>query len=296
MFRSSLNRKIFGVFGAVLMTFNSFAWGPWDKGAKLREKWFPHIGSSNYKDPILPFIYPDAQVTHSQFIMLLEKLSAKQRRDLWKAINKDKEPSHEITAKELEKELLWVSSSVVTYPFKNEVNYHETVKWLAKKNGVHPAECAAATTFQLERRIMEKIFAKLWDKLNPNQRKKILEEAGLDPNKSVAYAALSASSLLATVGIASAVMGFSFYIIAAKTVVVVAAALVGASAATTISAVALLCGPIGWTIAGIAAVSGALILGGPNAMKTAAFVVALHSMKAAAMAKSGMDISKYVLK
>ena len=96
-------------------------------------------------------------------------------------------------------------------------------------------------------------------------------------------------------GTTSALLGFSFYIIVAKTLVVVAAA-IGIPAATTISVVAMLCGPIGWVIAGTSAVIGLLLLGQPDAMKTAAFVIALHSVKATAMAKSGVDISKYVLK
>lgn len=300
MFKSSFNRKLFGVLGAFLMFFNSFAWGPWDRGRAIRKKWFPEIknvAGGAYKDPLLPFIHQDAQVSNSQFFELLENLSPEQRKNLWKALNAtNKDPEKSVTAKLLSKELLWKSSSWTTYPFKKEVNYHETVKWVAKKLDVHKAECEAATTFQLERRIMEKVFAQLWDKMSQEQKQKILEEAGFSYSDAAAYSALGAAALLGTLGVTSAVMGFAFYIIVAKTVVVAAAAIFGFTAVTTITTVAALCGPIGWVIAGLSAVTGALLLGGPNVSKTAAFIVTLHSIKARAMAKSGIDISQYVLK
>lgn len=292
MFNNSLSRKLFGILGTFLMVLNSFAWGPWDRGTDLRKQYFPETQKS-YKDPLLPFIHPEARVSIGQFRALIGALSAEQRKDLWKAL-KEKEPANAVTPAALEKELLWVSSSILTYSFK-DLDYHETVKWVAGKVGVHPAECEGGTTFQLERRVMEKLFAKLWEKLTKEQREKVLKDAGLEPSQVTSYSALTASALLAAMGTTSVLLGFTFYIIVAKTLVVVAAA-IGIPAATTISVVAMLCGPIGWVIAGTSAVIGLLLLGQPNAMKTAAFIIALHSIKATAMAKSGVDISKYVLK
>ena len=89
-------------------------------------------------------------------------------------------------------------------------------------------------------------------------------------------------------------MGFGFYIIVAKTIASAAAFLFGVNVATTIATVAMLCGPIGWTIATVSAMTGALLIGRTNVMKTASFIIALHSMKAVALAKSEIDISKYV--
>jgi len=292
MFKNSLSRKLFGVLGTFLMALNSFAWGPWDRGTDLRKKYFPEVKKS-YKDPLLPFIHPEARVSNGQFRALIGALSAEQRRDLWKSL-KGKEPAKAVSAGELEKELHWVSSSALTYPF-NDLDYHETVKWVAGKVGVHPAECEGGTTFQLERRVMEKLFAKLWDKLTKEQKAKVLKDAGLEPSQVASYSTLTASALLATMATTSVLMGFPFYIMVAQTLAVVLATL-GVSVTTTISVVAMLCGPIGWVIAGTSAVIGLLLLGQPNAKKTAAFVIALHSIKATAMAKSGVDISKYVLK
>lgn len=296
MFKNSLSRKLFGVFGTFLMALNSFAWGPWEQGNSPQGEVSAEVKTES-RDPLVPFINHDSSESVDQFRTLLEALSPEQRKDLWKALGeKDANPPAVVTPEDLESKLRWVSSSWITYPFnKKSFDYHETVKWVAGKVGVHPAECEGGTTFQLERRIMEKLFAQLWDKLTPEQKTKILKEAGLESSKATALSALTASAMLVSLGTASALMGFAFYIIVAKTIVVVAAS-VGITAATTISAVAMLCGPIGWIVAGTSAVIGLLLLGQPNAMKTAAFVIALHSIKATAMAKSGVDVSKYVLK
>ena len=191
-------------------------------------------------------------------------------------------------------ELRWASKHWITYRFA-KFDYHETVQYVAEKLGVYKAECSYATTFQLERRIMEKIFAELWDKLSVEERRQILAESGIEPNNAAAYSTMTAAVLLGSLGATAVIAGFPFYIIVAKTVVVAAAAVFGASAATTITGVSILCGPIGWTVAGIAAVTSAILFGGPNVAKTAAFIVALHSIKANAMQKSGIDIAPYVL-
>ena len=81
-------------------------------------------------------------------------------------------------------------------------------------------------------------------------------------------------------------MGFGFYIIVAKTIASAAVFLFGVNVATTIATVAMLCGPIGWTIATVSAMTGALLIGRTNVMKTASFIIALHSMKAVALVKS----------
>lgn len=297
MFKNSFNRKLFGIFGALLISLNCFAW-PWDTGSWLRKKFFSKKEDTapvKYVDPLLPFVHAEERVALDQFRGLISNISAEQRKDLWKALKgKDAEPAGEISAEELEKELRWASKHWITYRFA-KFDYHETVQYVAEKLGVYKAECSYATTFQLERRIMEKIFAELWDKLSVEERRQILAESGLEPNNAAAYSTMTAAVLLGSLGATAVIAGFPFYIIVAKTVVVAAAAVFGASAATTITGVSILCGPIGWTVAGIAAVTSAILFGGPNVAKTAAFIVALHSIKANAMQKSGIDIAPYVL-
>ena len=112
MFNNSLSRKLFGILGTFLMVLNSFAWGPWDRGTDLRKKYFPEVRKS-YKDPLLPFIHPEARVSNGQFRALIGALSAEQRKDLWKAL-KNGAPANAVTPAALEKEWHWVSSSILT--------------------------------------------------------------------------------------------------------------------------------------------------------------------------------------
>ena len=46
MFKSSLSRKLFGLFGTFLIMFNSFAWGPWDAGQNLLKKCWKNVRNS----------------------------------------------------------------------------------------------------------------------------------------------------------------------------------------------------------------------------------------------------------
>ena len=275
MFKNSFIRKFFGIIGTMLISLNCFAW----------------------RDTVAHYVSFNSNMRSTQFNIVLKKLPSEQRKILWQALNTTvKEPGFEVTAEKLKDEFIWASSHWITYSFKSNADYHEEVKYVAKKLGVHNAECETATTFQLERRIMEKIFANLWDKLSQEQRKQVLQKAGIDSSNVAGYASLTAAGLLATLGTTAAIMGFPFYIIVAETIVVAAAALFGASAATTIGVVATLCGPIGWGIAAIAAAGGAILLGGPDVTKTASFIVAFHVMKVEGMKYAGFEIAPYLLK
>ena len=135
----------------------------------------------------------------------------------------------------------------------------------------------------------------MWDKLTQEQREKILEESGVAPSNIGVYAALSGSGLIAAIGTSAAIMGFPFYILMAKTVAV-AAATFGISVTTTITAISVLAGPIGWTIAGVGAAASLFLIGRADASKTAAFIIQTHIFKVLAMEKSGVDYKKYLLK
>lgn len=253
MFKKSFGFKLSGIFCALVFALNCFAW-PWDTGARLRKKFYGREDTQvKYQDPLLPFIHADKKVTHEQFRELLMNISADQRKELWKALT-GKDAQREISAGELEEELHRAGKHWITYRF-TQFDYHETVQYAARKLGVNNDECSYAATFQLERRIMEKIFAGTWDKLSEDERRQKLAEAGLEPDNIAAYSAMTAAVLSGLSGTAS-----------------------------------------GWTAAGIATVAGALLTGGPNVAKTAAFIVGLHSIKVDAMKKSGTDIAPYVLK
>ncbi|HMP17758.1 MAG TPA: hypothetical protein PKD72_12095 [Gemmatales bacterium] len=194
--------------------------------------------------------------------------------------------------RKIEKELLWISSSIFTYPF-SDVNYHEIVTWVAEKSGVAEYLRKEASTFMLEREIQKQLFAQLWDKLDAKQRMELLRK--LDPNGSIkdkaAVAALSGAAVLGTLSATVLFTGFAFYTTMSITISTVAgffgltlpfAAYTGAS-----SLVAFLTGPIGWTIMGLAGIAGLALAGRANEKKTAAFICQIHAFKVAALLASG---------
>src|SRR5690349_15514309 len=86
--------------------------------------------------------------------------------------------------------------------------------------------------------------------------------------------------------------GFTFYTSMSVAISVVAsslglalpfAAYMGAS-----SIVAFLSGPVGWTIAGILGIGGVALSGRANPDKTTAFILQIHSLKAAALVAAGV--------
>lgn len=306
------NRKLMTVTSISLacMTFCMPVYGfnPSKWGKKIHSKIFPaeepaKQSPAPYKDPLLEYIYPEKIVSPEGCRKFFSHLNKEQMGALWKALKGgDEDVPSDLNVTKLNKELLWASHHWATYLWEKysgdqleKIDYTEIVRWTAEKLDVPPAECKYASTFQLEHAICEKILARMWDKLTPEQREKILKESGIAPSNAVAYAALSGSGLIAAIGTSAAVMGFSFYIIMAKTVVIAAAGL-GVSVTTTISAVSLLAGPVGWAIAGVCATAGLCMIGRADASKTAAFIIQVHIFKVMAMEKSGVDYKKYLLK
>lgn len=214
-------------------------------------------------------IYPEAKISPNQFMSQLEKMPDGQRMALWKALElTDRKPDKEITAWELNDRLLWESFSALTYHIKKVFDYHDTVKWLAKVIGL-PAAPQTTTTLQIEREIMEKIFADCWDRLKPEQRKEILERIGLSGR----VAKVKGKDVISDSRIQA-----KFYQLAKLTFAAVKKANPHQSPEEVVSSVR------------------AFWKGGPNAKKVASFVIALHLWKADEMIKSEMDISQYLWK
>lgn len=255
------------------------------------------------KDSLSEYIFADKTVTSSDFKEFLEHCSLERKKLLLLSLcktsgEKEKKAIEDkaiIFSGEIEKEACWVSSHWVTYKFK-DFDYHETVKWVAKKTGVEKAECEYATTFQLEHSICEKLFARMWDKLSVEQRKTLLKDAGFSSSDIPGIAAVGGGAAVLALGAAANLAGFSFYILMAKTLVPVVSAITGATAATTITAVSVLCGPVGWAIGGCCLVGGSLAVGRADVDRTTAFVVQVHLIKIDAMKKSGIDCQDYFLK
>ena len=275
------------IFAAVIIPFCTCGFGPARAADYLRNKLFP--------DPLLPYVKADQKITDAEFKEFVDHLDMEQKKLLWQAVT-GKEVEMYPTTAGLLKEMSWASHHWATYPFK-DFYYHETVQWAADKLGIDRVVCQSATTFQLEHLICEKLFEQMWDKLSESERAKILAEAGLDHNwakLSGASVCAAISATLATGGVAAATMGFAFYILMAKTLVVIAA-MVGIPAATTISVVSVLCGPVGWVIAGASAVTAGVLIGQANVSKCAALIVQIHVFKINAMQKSGCNLKQYLL-
>ncbi len=271
-----------------------FTWNPFELGKSMREKYFP--APEGYKDPLLPFIKLNKKVSQEEFYQLICKLDADQKKALWKSFNK-KELNHTPTETELLDAMHSASRHWATRPF-TDFNYHETVKWTAQKLGVHKTVCNYATTFQLEHKICETLFEKMWDKLSQAQKEQIIKEANLPTEyakKSGAAICAAITTAITTTSIAAATMGFAFYILMAKTVVIAAASVAGVSAATTISTISVFCGPVGWAIAGVALITALSLTGSADVSKCASFIIQVHMMKINALGKSGVDITPYIL-
>jgi uncharacterized protein YaaW (UPF0174 family) len=194
--------------------------------------------------------------------------------------------------------LLWVANSKLWYPTSSSENidYHKIVRWVAGKKGIDSEQVDALPTFELERKIVEKYFADIWDKLTPKQReellKKIEEETHSKIGNKGAIALMGGGAAVAALGVTVAFTGFAFYTTMSVVMCTVAgwfgitlpfAAYMGAS-----GTVALLSGPIGWGIAVVAVTGGAIWGAWPSADKTAVFIMQLHFIKAQQLKQKGI--------
>ncbi|WP_460184775.1 hypothetical protein [Thermopirellula anaerolimosa] len=200
-----------------------------------------------------------------------------------------------ISPKSIRNQFLWVSSSIFTYPTKSGVYYHDLVKWVAGKYGVSDADVKSLATFDLERKILEVSFKDLWDKLDQKGRLKVLEaiekKSGTTVGDKAAIAALGGAGALAALSATVAFTGFAFYT-TMSVVISTAAGILGitlpfAAYMGASSTVAVLAGPVGWVIAGVLATAGIVFLTRANYRKSAAFILALHLLKAEAYHEAG---------
>ena len=250
--------------------------------------------SKKQPDPLLEYVYADKIVSPKQHDELVDHMSHEQRVLLWKALKGDKaEVPAELTSKELDKELLWESSHWITYPFK-DFDYTDIVRACATDLDYPSKDAKYSTTFELEHYVCEKTFETMWDQLTVEQREQILKESGVSGSEIAGYACLGGAAMLAATATSASLMGFGFYILTAKTIVVAAGAIFGATAATTTTVVSALVGPIGWGIAAASAAAGLFLIGGKNEATTVAYIVQLHYFKVQAMSNSEIDVKRYL--
>ncbi len=279
---------VFSVMCSTLLLVQPCYAGFWsDFGSGIKK-----IFSSNKKEVELAhYILPEKKITQQEHMNFLKHLTNDQRVGLLK--NLDSEANGDVSAEVLAKNFHNASNHIVTQGIK-KMDYHKEVKWLAKKIGIHAIYLNMATTFQLENLICQRLFISMWDRLSEEQRKQVLLESGMDSTQASGIVSMSGAAVLAGMGTMAAMGGFAFYILMAKTVVVIAAVL-GIPAATTITAISVMCGPIGWGVAAVAAVAGAaMVWGGADVQKMAGFIVQTHMYKVNAMQSAGINPDKYI--
>ena len=82
------------------------------------------------------------------------------------------------TPSNIRKALVWRAYNKTTYLFRSDdlVDYHEIVKWAAKKLGVESKAADNLPTYELEKEIVMKFFAKLWENLPPEKKQELVDE------------------------------------------------------------------------------------------------------------------------
>lgn len=204
------------------------------------------------------------------------------------------------TAEQLTNHLMWLSSYAFTYPFKdkNNVDYQsEILLWAAQENGITLS--GSPSTFRVERKILEKKFVQVWDRLTPQQRNELLKKdefSGLNDNQKTALVAGTGAAALTALSATVAFSGFTFYT-SMSTVIATSAGLLGVTLPFSVytgasSAVAVLTGPIGWTLALVAGTGAAIWASAPDVDKTSAFILALHVYKAKRAEEIAMMIQR----
>lgn len=169
----------------------------------------------------------------------------------------------------------------------DNIQYHDKVKWVAQKAGVHDEVIESQSTFVIERELSKKLFSDLWDKLNEEQRKQLL--AQLDPSGLIkdvtGTVALGGSAALAVLSATVSISGFAFYTAMSVAISQLATAFgitLGMGAYTGMSSlVAFLAGPAGWAIAAVAAAAGLAVAGRADLQATTAAVLQIHLIKVA---------------
>ena len=198
-----------------------------------------------------------------------------------------------VSVSSIKKQMVWRRYNKTTYPFrgKEELDYHaDYVMWAAKKCGIDEKMRNELSTFYLEQAVYKKYFENIWDKLSPEQREALLtriEGTGGRVGDKVAIVAMSGAAAISALSVTAACAGFAFYT-SLTSAMAVAAGWVGvtlpfAAYASTTATVAVLTGPIGWCVAGGAAVAGGVALGWPDKDLVIAFVMTANAIKARKM-------------
>ena len=257
------------------------------------------------EDPLMKYCCLKGKMDSKQFDNFLIHLSDERMTILRKTIGIIKQDDDDHKNDRLQKQqeikdwLNWQSKHWATWLVTDKkVNYDEIVRWTAKKLKVENSE--TLSTFKVERKILNAMFEKIWDKMTPEQRKRALKNmSGSSEIKNIAgISVLSGSAALAALSGTVAFSGFAFYT-GLSTFLYSAAAVFGVTLPFSAymgasTAVAALSGPVGWCVIGLGATLGAAFIGQADYQKTAQLIIAVHMIKVDAIQKSGYDVNDFL--
>lgn len=256
-------------------------------------------------------VRPEKRWDHEDLNAFLLRIPLIQRRFLFMALDKHEEANKvaENTAisdtDAVQKELLWQSSSWITYKFKDRktIPYHSLVCWVAEDIGIDRSITTCESTFILERMIFLKLYGESWDKMSVSQREYVIEGTYEDKSEVKKIALLSGAALFATMAVSKNAMGFAFFTglsqIIHRTAEILRLVLPFAvySMASSVTAIAL--SPIGITVASICTFLAVANIGSASVKKTTQVIMQLHAVKVASLEAAGLPIPecpKYFLK
>lgn len=199
-----------------------------------------------------------------QLLEILNKASKEELNGLAKIL--DVEEKVAATPRNLNKELLSNDSLLGNIFTNEEEKYSKLVRKTAKKVKVN--NVANYSVEDLEMKIAQKVFEKMWDKMSPEQRKDL--EAEL---KKIARENGKEKVIFANAGVFAALMaanlsGFGLYLLATTSLSAITGMMgIGlpfAAYTTLTGAIGYIIGPVGWIGAGLIAL---FSLSGPNYKK-----------------------------
>lgn len=206
------------------------------------------------------------------------------------AIDRGILPASCVAPSAIRKELIWNCYNKLRYHALDHktINYHkEALRWVCKKHKMPMAQINVLSTFDLEKKFVEKYFEEIWDKLTPKQRTELLGKIEVSSKSTIAnkagIAAMSGGAAVAALGTTVAFTGFAFYTTMSTMMATVAgwvgATLPFAAYTGTSTTIAIFAGPVGWGLAGCGLLGGAVAAGWPDSQKTANFVITVHLIK-----------------
>lgn len=183
----------------------------------------------------------------------------------------------------------------------DKIDYHkDVVQWLAEEKEIDKNQINTLSTYQLERKITEKYFADIWDKLTPEQREQLLTKIENDTGSSIinkaGIAAMTGAGAIGALSATVAFTGFAFYT-TMSSVISAVAGLVGvtlpfAAYAGTSATIGFLTGPPGWIIAGCLFIAGGtavLLWPDSDEDEVAAFVMTMNAIKASRLKSLNLE-------